>query len=69
MDKEGVIMKALNFAASKITVIVERFKNVTVTSNHDFSKIPRADLEVLLDLFQNLKKLNHDCLSEEGDDS
>ena len=50
-DKSDSIIKALNFLASKITVFVERFKDENITSNHDFSKIPRADLEVLTDLF------------------
>ena len=67
-DKSDSIIKALNLVASKITVIVERFQDETVTSSHGFSKVLRADLEVLFDILQNLKKLNNDFLSEEGDD-
>ena len=39
--KSESLIKAINFAASKITLIVERFRDETVTSNHDFSKIPK----------------------------
>ena len=66
--KSDSIIKVLNVAASKITVIVERFKDDTITSNHDFSKIPRADLKVFIDLLQNFKNLNKDFLSQEGED-
>ena len=47
---------------------MEIFRDAIITYNHDFSKIPRKDLEVLADLFPNLKKLNNDYLSEEEED-
>ena len=54
--KSESLIKAVNIATSQITLITEIFKDATITSNHDFSKIPWEDLEFLYDLFEKPKK-------------
>ena len=66
--KKESLVKALDIAAGQITLVIETYRDDTITSNHDFTKIPRKDLEVLFHFFQNLKKLYNDYLGQEGDD-